>query len=232
MSQTRLPTTKDPLADLADLTIQPNIIPDARDEDFDNEMLPEEPEDAVTAEDVFGLEMENKNVKLEVKDGIMKDEVKDNLPATLETKTVEKRKSGKRGKDKKPRKKRQPSASQLKALEVGRLKSLETRRKHKEADKETKSVAKMSKPEPFKPLDYNTFSSYMDMYEEKRKKKHSTSKQPHPNKTIHEVHRPMPPQSKPNVLPPKPRMMSWTGGQDAFRQFQNRSRQSRWNYGL
>ena len=178
MSQTRLAKTRDPLGDLVDLTIQPNIIPDERNEDFDNEMLPDEPEDTVTAEDVFGLEMESRpqNVKLEVEDGISKDEVKDNLPATLKPEKVEKKKSGKRGKDKKPRKKRQPSASQLKALEVGRLKSLETRRANKV--KETKNVAKktpqMSKPEPFKPLDYNTFSTYMDMYEEKRKKKHST----------------------------------------------------------
>ena len=229
MSQTRLPKTQDPLKDLADLTIQPNIVPTSEqtNEDFDNEMLPVQ-EETVTAEDVFGLEIPN--VKVEVIDGIQKDEVADNLPYKTEaTKESPKRKTGKRGKDKKPRKKREPSKLQLQALEKGRLKSLATRRKHKETKRQ---VPTMMKPQPFKPLDYNTFSSYMDLYEEKRKKKHSTSKQPHPNKTIHEVNRPMPPQSKPNVLPPKPQMMSWTGGQDAFRQFQNRSKQSRWNYGL
>jgi len=221
MSQTRLPTTKDPLQDLADLTIQPNIIPE-NDEEFDSEMLPEPVEETLTAEDVFGLEVETP--------GISTDKIVDNLPVSLETKEIPKK--GKRGKDKKPRKKRQPSASQLEALEKGRLKSLETRRKTKEAKSApAKKTHVMSKPEPYTPLDYNTFSSYMDMYEEKRKKKHSTSKQPHPNKTIREVHRPIPPPSKPNVLPPKPRMMSWTGGQDAFRQFQNRN-QGRWNYGI
>ena len=89
MSQTRLPTTKDPLADLADLTIQPNIIPE--DDEFDSEMLPEPVEETLTAEDVFGLDVEA---------GISTDKIVDNLPVSLETKEIEKK--GKRGKDKKP----------------------------------------------------------------------------------------------------------------------------------
>jgi len=122
----------------------------------------------------------------------------------------------KRGKDKQPRKKRQPTKSQLLALEKGRAKSLEIRRNKKVQ----KTV--MPPPEPAAKLDYSTFSNYMDMYEESRKKKHSTSKEPHPNKVIEEIHRPIPPKSKPN---PVARMMNWTGGQSKFRE-------TRWNYGF
>jgi len=202
MSQTRLPEQRNPLEDIEDLTKQPDLTIKPIPEDFDNEVLPDV-EEKITAEDVFGLNEEN--IKLEKNDGIVEDKMTDNIPTP-------KKQVGKRGKDKQPRKKRQPTKAQLLALEKGRVKSLEIRR--------NKIVEKMPPPQPAAKLDYSTFSSYMDMYEDSRKKKHSTSKEPHPNKVIEEIHRPIPPKSKPN---PVPRMLNWTGGQ---------IRETRWNYGF
>jgi len=206
MSQTRLPEQRNPLEDIENLTVEPDLTIKPIPEDFDNEVLPNV-EEKITAEDVFGLQQEN--IKLEKEDGIVEDKMTDNIP-------VPKKQIGKRGKDKQPRKKRQPTKSQLLALEKGRAKSLEIRRNKKVQ----KTV--MPPPEPAAKLDYSTFSNYMDMYEESRKKKHSTSKEPHPNKVIEEIHRPIPPKSKPN---PVARMMNWTGGQSKFRE-------TRWNYGF
>jgi len=207
MSQTRLPQQRNPLEDIQDLKGQPDLTIKPIPEDFDNEVLPEI-EEKITAEDVFGLQ---ENVKLDETvdklDGIVEDKMTDNLP-------VPKRKIGKRGKDKVPRKRRQPTETQLLALEQGRKKSLETRR-NKKVQK------KLPPPQPATKLDYSTFSSYMDMYEESRKTKHTTSKEPHPNKVIQQIHRPMPPKSKPNPV----RMLNWTGGQSKLRE-------TRWNYGF
>ena len=41
--------------------------------------------------------------------------------------------------------------------------------------------------------DFDKFCSFMDRYDERRKKKHSTSRQPHPNQKIPERHRPRAP---------------------------------------
>ena len=101
MSQTRLPQQRNPLEDIQDLKGQPDLTIKPIPEDFDNEVLPEI-EEKITAEDVFGLQ---ENVKLDETvdklDGIVEDKMTDNLP-------VPKRKIGKRGKDKVPRKRRRP----------------------------------------------------------------------------------------------------------------------------
>ncbi len=136
----------------------------------------------------------------------------------------------KRGKDKKKRKKKVLTQSQLDGLAKGRAKSIETRRKKREEKLDKKAnrrVATMAAPVPNTKLDYDTFSSYMDMYEEKRKKKHSNTKEPHPNKVINTRMRPMPPPSKPR---PQQRIANWTGAASTYAQ--HKTGGGRWNYGI
>ena len=86
----------------------------------------------------------------------------------------------------------------------------------------------MPAPKANTKLDYDTFSNYMDMYEEKRsKKKHSNTTQPHPNKVINSRLRPIPPTSKPR---PIPKIANWTGNASSYAQ--HKTGGGRWNYGI
>lgn len=232
MSQNRLPEVKDPLADIADLAIKP--MEELEEEgtnrqiDDDEELL--EPKEKVGPGDVFKkyADKEKKqNIKLETKD-----KIQDNIEADLSLPEDSMR--GKRGKDKKKRKKKVLTQSQLDGLAKGRAKSIETRRRKKEERQKGKKANRqpepMPAPVPNTKLDYETFSSYMDMYEEKRKKKHSNTKEPHPNKVINSRMRPMPPQSKPRPIPQQKRVANWTGSISSFAQ--HKSGGGRWNYGI
>ena len=239
MSQMRLPKIKDPLGDLnlPDLSIIPEII-------LEEEEISEEDE-PISSKDVFGNKfgekIKQKNVKI-----TKKDEIRNDMPEEI-------KKVGKRGKDKAKRKKKVMSEAQLAALAIGRAKSLAKRKSKSKA----KTVAKeeavrqvnrdfdepkapkktlpmpiptMPLPIPHTKLDYDTFSSYMTKYEEKRKVKKNISNQPHPNKVINQIHRPQPSTSFPNPLP-KQKPVTWKGTASVFAQYK-KGGNSRWQYGI
>tara|TARA_R110000765_G_scaffold326549_1_gene417834 strand:+ start:288 stop:950 length:663 start_codon:yes stop_codon:yes gene_type:complete len=220
MSQMRLPKVTNPLADIQNLAIIKDIKPT---ENIKMEMetivnvVPEEP---VSSKDVFGVKKDKPEYAEE--------------PVKVEEVTGQ----GKRGKDKKKRKKKVMSEKQLAALAAGRIKSLEKRRaKSKKAAAPTpEPVPEIEKPVKAEKLDYNTFSNYMNMYEEtKKKKNYSKNSEPHPNKVINERHRPQPPQSAPRIIPkpkPAPSMMRWNGNISAFTSHKKTSKSNRWNYGI
>ena len=233
MSQNRLPKYKDPLADIADLSIKPmaELEETNRNIDEDEEML--EPKEDVSAKDVFKKYQKEKtppkNVKMEV--------VEDTLENNTDLDIPEDKMRGQRGKDKKKRKKKVLTQSQLDGLAKGRLKSMETRKRNKEArasKKKTNShldnTPQMEAPKKNTKLDYDTFSNYMDMYEEKRKKKHSNTKEPHPNKAIPNRMRPIPPTSQPRRIPRAKKVANWTGHASTFAT--HKTGGGRWNYGI
>lgn len=201
MSQIRLPKNADPVGDLCKLNIVPEIIPEV--ENIVHEVV----ERAVEPKDVFG------------KDLTKKDEIVSNVPLPIEVQTGQ----GKRGKDKVKRKKKVMSQAQLDALALGRERS----RAKRSAKKDGRRTKIIEKPVPHTKLDYETFSSYMDMYEDKKKTKHSTSRQPHPNKIINERLRPLPPTSLPKTLPKK--IMKWKGTATSY-QTNTKYGGGRWNF--
>jgi hypothetical protein len=226
MSQNRLPQVKDPLADITDLSIKPmaEIEETNRQMDEDEEILP--PKEEVRPKDVF-KKYQKQNIKLETIE-----ETPDKLENNTDLDIPEDKLRGQRGKDKKKRKKKILTKSQLEGLAKGRAKSIETRKRNKEARKK-KAVShldntpKMEAPKSNTKLDYDTFSNYMDLYAEKRKKKHSNTKEPHPNKAIPSRMRPTPPTSKPR---PIPRVAKWTGNASTFAT--HKTGGGRWNYGI
>ena len=222
MSQNRLPEIKDPLAQIANLAINPQIIPEEHVKMEIKNVVEEIPEEPVNSEMVFG------------KPGVSKDKmVNESLPVPEEGNAVKKG-QGKRGKDKKKRKKKVMSEAQLASLAKGRAASLAKRQAKAQAKSEPKSapIPIIAPPVKAQALDYSTFSNYMDMYEEKKKKKYSTSTQPHPNKVINERHRPTPPRSAPRIQPKQaPSMMNWNGNISAY-QSHKKTGKSRWNYGI
>ncbi len=224
MSQNRLPEIKDPLAQIANLAINPQIIPEQNVKMEIKNVVEEIPIEPVTSKSVFGKEFK-KDEAPGVKEDVMVNESVE-LP-------MEPTGQGKRGKDKKKRKKKVMSEKQLAALAEGRKRSLEKRQAKAKAKKETKSkpIPEMPKPKPAEKLDYNTFSTYMNMYEDSKKKKYSTSTEPHPNKVINERHRPTPPRSKPRPIPKAPQVMNWNGNISAY-QTHKKGKSTRWNYGI
>ncbi len=112
---------------------------------------------------------------------------------------------GKRGRDKKPRKKRTLSEAQKIKLAEARKKSLEVRRakaREKYAQKKLakKPVEQLEIPKQqqdatiFNPADnFNQFCEFMDRYEARKLKQVSVSQDPHPNKIIPTNHKPRPP---------------------------------------
>jgi|TARA_R110000744_G_scaffold193550_3_gene312438 hypothetical protein len=223
MSQNRLPKIQDPLKSITDLSIKPveTMAQETnRPIDDDEDIL--EPQEEVDSSDVFSKYKKKERVTLETKD-IMEN----NTDLDIEPPSGR----GKRGKDKAKRKKKTLSASQLAGLKAGRLKSLETRRKNKKAKEQKIQEPKMPPPIKNEKLDYDTFSNYMDLYEEKRKTKQASkvqAKQPHPNKLINPRHRPIAPQS----LPRKPRVAKWTGNISTFASHTKTKGNGRWNYGI
>ena len=134
MSQNRLPDVKDPLADIADLAIKPmdELEETNRQLDEDEELL--EPKEKVGAGDVFKKYARTKNnIILETKD-----ELENNTDLSLPEDSLR----GKRGKDKKKRKKKVLTQSQLDGLAKGRAKSIETRRKKKKQKKANRQIGK------------------------------------------------------------------------------------------
>tara|TARA_R110000744_G_scaffold101612_1_gene195856 strand:+ start:867 stop:1541 length:675 start_codon:yes stop_codon:yes gene_type:complete len=224
MSKNRLPEIKDPLKEIANLAINPAIKETPNISMEVKNIVEKVPEIAVTGDMVFG--------KRENPPGVVEDVmVNESLDLPLETKG-----QGKRGRDKKKRKKKVMTESQLAALAEGRKRSLEKRQAKAVSRKALKNspktpVPEMPKPTPHQKLDYSTFSNYMDMYEDSKKKKYSTSTQPHPNKVINERHRPTPPRSLPKPIPKAPQVMKWNGNISAY-QTHKKSKNSRWNYGI
>tara|TARA_R110000765_G_scaffold1462_2_gene3704 strand:+ start:2063 stop:2743 length:681 start_codon:yes stop_codon:yes gene_type:complete len=226
MSKNRLPKIRDPLADITNLSINPNIIPD-KEIDLPT-IVNVEPEEPVSSKSVFG------KLPKKEKDGISLDIIVNEGPE-LPVEPIQKKTVGERGRDKKLRKKRIVTAGQLEALARGRANSLAKRKANKERKEKLKTEKKIipviAKPTPAQQLDYSTFSNYMDMYEEKKQKKRSTTTQPHPNKVINERHRPTPPQSAPRVVARPKKALNWTGNITAY-QTHKKSHSSRWNYGI
>lgn len=232
MSSHKLIKTSDPLASIKNLIIVPEIIPN-QDEIIVNN-VPEIPE--ATTEDIFGKDMNQKV-------GIKKDKMV--IDMVIDNELPQKSKIGKRGKDKKKRAKKVMTESQLAALAKGRAKSLATRSarklaKQKAIESVTNPVPVLAKPTPHKQLDYDTFSNYMNMYEDSKKKKYNTSSEPHPNKVINERLRPLPPRSKPRIQQrraPTPApvrkkaVLKWNGNITNWQTTQP-SKNSRWNFGL
>ena len=158
-----------------------------------------EPTDTVTSSDLKGvtLEKDQTNIDLEVKP---KKEKYANI--------------GKRGRDKKPRKKRVMSDAQKEKLALARQKSLEVRRAkarakyaEKKKQKEEKKVSEpINIPKPqqdatiLNPMsNFDRFCEYMERYEQRKMKKVSNSQDPHPNKIIPTNHKPRPPVVKRDV---------------------------------
>ena len=118
---------------------------------------------------------------------------------------------GKRGNDKKPRKKRVMTDKQKENLKKAREKSLAVRRAKKAAKvaklkpiKEEVKVQPLAMPPPTPPIpiqnqapmSYEYFANMMDKYENRKKKKHTTTAEPHPNKVIPHQEKPRPPIQK------------------------------------
>ena len=123
MSQNRLPQVKDPLADIADLSIKPmaELEETNRQLDDDEELL--EPKSNVKAGDVFKkYKKEEQNIKLETIE-----ETPDVLENNTDLDLPEDKTRGQRGKDKKKRKKKVLTQSQLDGLAKGRAKRLSRR---------------------------------------------------------------------------------------------------------
>tara|TARA_R110000803_G_scaffold73109_4_gene136873 strand:- start:2411 stop:3103 length:693 start_codon:yes stop_codon:yes gene_type:complete len=230
MSQNRLPEISDPLKHITDLSIRPDIKPEENVQMEIETIVNVVPEQKVDSKSVFGKEFPKKTEE----DGITKDEMVNDGPELPASPKAVKRGQGKRGKDKKKRAKKVMTESQLAALAAGRKRSLEKRQAKAKAKSNPIPIPTptIAKPRPAEKLDYSTFSNYMDMYEEtKKKKNYSKNSEPHPNKIINERHRPAPPRSQPRIAPKPKKALKWTGNITAY-QTHKKSVNSRWNYGI
>jgi len=141
-------------------------------------------------------------------DGISKEEKNDDLDIDIEPLEVPTTKRGKRGNDKKPRKKRVLTDKQKENLKKAREKSLAVRRakkaakatnKQKPKSEPIKEMPKPTAPIPIQqqaPMSFDHFCNLMDRYEDRNKKKHATTREPHPNKKIPYTEKPRPPIQK------------------------------------
>ena len=187
----------------------------------DELIVPESPtrkEYSMTTSEIFVTRQKAKkkqegNVKLEVEEhgrlqnGITKEEIIDDLNIDMEEEKVMKTSSrGKRGNDKKPRKKRVMTDKQKENLKKAREKSLAVRRAKKAAKSKPKLetvqeviMPKPSAPIPIQqqaPMSFDYFCNLMDRYEDRNQKKHATTTEPHPNKKIPRAEKPRPPVQK------------------------------------
>lgn len=120
---------------------------------------------------------------------------------------------GKRGRDKKPRKKRILSEAQKTKLAEARKKSLEVRRakaREKYAKKKEKKVEQLEIPKQQQDAtilnqttNFNQFCEFMDRYEARKLKQVSVSQDPHPNKIIPTNQKPRPPIIKREIQKPR-----------------------------
>jgi len=137
--------------------------------------------------------------------GVKQDEIVTSENLISETKQKYKN-IGKRGRDKKPRKKRVMSEEQKQKLAEARKKSLEVRRlkaaekyQKKKKEKEEKVKSKpidipKSEPKPINPMQsFEQFCDFMERYEKRKMKSHVVSEDPHPNKIIPSNQKPRPP---------------------------------------
>ena len=164
---------------------------------------------------------EDENIKLdiqkiepepELKPGIKKEPASEELiDFERDTEPQPAQLRGKRGGDKKPRKKRVMTEKQKENLKKAREKSLAVRRAKKAAKAaklkpikeegkiEPVQMAKPTAPIPIinqAPMSYEYFADMMDKYENRKKKKHTSSAEPHPNKIIPHQEKPRPPIQK------------------------------------
>jgi len=157
------------------------------------------------------VKINNENEKIEPKNdeniGISKEESKTNIDLKIKEEEPVKKTRGKRGKDKKVRRKREMTDERKQQLAEARKKSLEVRRAKaaaKKANKITKKEEpKKSEPIPIPPpnpigqmrsqMSFDHFCDLMDKYEERKRKKISVSQEPHPNKKIPHHQKPRPP---------------------------------------
>ncbi len=157
------------------------------------------------------MEMEITEEKTEEKTGINIENDITNIDLVIKEEEVSKKTRGKRGKDKKERKKRVMTDERKAQLAAARKKSLEVR-KAKAAAKKAKSnpietvnrSAAIPIPRPVPPVEnhmksqmsFDYFCGLMDKYEERKRKKVSISQEPHPNKKIPYHQKPRPPVQK------------------------------------
>ncbi len=170
--------------------------------------------------DEENLERKMKNVKINEENkiiekknneniGISKEEPQTNIDLEIKEEEPVKKTRGKRGKDKKIRKKREMTAERKQQLADARKKSLEVRRAKAEAKKANKITRKeeqiKTEPIPIPPprvaqiksqMSFDYFCDLMDKYEERKRKKVSVSHEPHPNKKIPYHQKPRPPIQK------------------------------------
>ncbi len=182
-----------------------------------------------TVKDIFIMKnkkIQNKPVALrEPTDTIISEEVGvstevDNTSNEVKVETKEKYKNiGKRGRDKKPRKKRVMSEAQKQKLAEARKKSLEVRRmkaaekyqkmKAQKEQKKSEPIPIPKKETPLNPMgNFDQFCDFMERYEKRKLKSHVVSEDPHPNKIIPEQQKPRPPiqqrQQPPRYIEQKP----------------------------
>lgn len=141
--------------------------------------------------------------------GISKEVSKTNIDLEINEDKPVKKTRGKRGKDKKVRKKREMTDERKQQLAEARARSLQVRRAKAEAKKSNKITKKedtiKSEPVPIPPprvaqlksqMSFDYFCDLMDKYEERKRKKVSVSHEPHPNKKIPHHQKPRPPIQK------------------------------------
>jgi len=226
MSQFRNPKESNPLKHIQDLTILPDIKPNIVME-VEAKVDIELEEKPISPEDIYGA-------------GISKDTIESNTPEPCVDISIPKKRG--RGKDKIKRKKKVMTEVHLEALVRGRKTSqanrTNTANQKKKVVKEalenlaTKNATpKIDKPKPAEKLDYETFSRYMNKYVETRKQKHWVkSSETHPNKVINPRLRPVPPISKPQILPKQ--IQSWNGNISQYQVHKKGRNNSRWQYGI
>jgi len=135
-------------------------------------------------------------------EGISLEISKTNIELPKERKKEKYENIGKRGRDKKPRKKRILSEAAKEKLALARKKSLEVRRENARVkyaakkNKQQKETIKEIVPDATilnQTNNFNQFCEFMDRYEARKIKKVSNSHDPHPNKIIPTNQKPRPP---------------------------------------
>ena len=149
------------------------------------------------------IELKVKPREEKLPEGISLEVSKTNIELPKEKKKEKYENIGKRGRDKKPRKKRILSEAAKEKLALARKKSLEVRRENARAKYAAKKN-KQPKKEPIKEIvpdatilnqtnNFDQFCEFMDRYEARKIKKVSNSHDPHPNKIIPTNQKPRPP---------------------------------------
>lgn len=150
------------------------------------------------------IELKVKPKEEKLPKGISQENSKTNIELPKEKKKEKYENIGKRGRDKKPRKKRILSEEAKQKLALARKKSLEVRREKARAKYAEKKKIKEEAKKEVKPIvpdatvlnqtnNFDQFCEFMDRYEARKLKTVSQSQDPHPNKIIPTNHKPRPP---------------------------------------